>query len=89
VHLGIYRFQGEHEELLPAYDRMAAGLPPGNTQWHLCAVEPDGIVVYDTCPSEAVFRAFSTSPEFLAAVAAAGLPQPEITSAPVHAARPG
>ena len=89
MHLGIYRFEGEPEDLLRAYDRLAATIPPGNVSWHLCAVEPGGIVVYDTCPSEAAFTAFANGPEFAAAVRAAGLPEPAVSGHPVHAARSG
>jgi hypothetical protein len=87
VHLGIYEFTGDPDRLIEGYERMMASMPPGNTAWHLCARRPDGIVVYDTCPSEEVFRSFSTSPGFTAAIAAAGLPQPVISDQPVVAAR--
>jgi hypothetical protein len=88
VYLGIYEFAGDSAQLLPAYDRMMASMPSGNTAWHLCAVRDDGIVVYDTCPSEEEFRSFSASDGFAAAIRAAGLPEPAITGHPVHAARP-
>ena len=87
MHLGIYEFDGDPEELLPAYDRLMETIPSGNTTWHLCAARPDGIMILDTCPSEAVFQSFSASPAFLEAIAAAGLPAPTITGLPVHAAR--
>jgi hypothetical protein len=87
VYLGIYRFTGEPASLLAAYDRLAASLPAADGSWHLCAIEPDGITVYDTCPSREVFEAFSTSREFLGALGAAGLPAPEVTGRPVYAAR--
>jgi hypothetical protein len=88
MHLGIYRFAGDPGELLAAYDRLRASLPPDGFQWHLCAVESEGIAVYDTCPSEEVFRSFSTGPGFRAALAAAGLPEPSVSGYPVHAALP-
>jgi hypothetical protein len=89
MHLGIYRFEGEPQELLPAYDRLLAMIPAGNITWHLCAVEPGGIVIYDTCPTEAAFTAFSSGPDFAAAVRAAGLPEASVTGFPVHVARTG
>ena len=88
AHLGVYRFRGDPAELLPAYDRLMAGMPPESSAWHLCAVEPGGIVVYDTCPTEEVFAAFSTDPGFRSAIAAVGLPEPEVEGFPVHAVRP-
>jgi hypothetical protein len=45
---------------------------------HVCIQREDGVTVYDSCPSHADFVAFSTSTEFAAAVAAAGLPAPRI-----------
>ena len=87
MHLGIYEFDGEPAELLAAYDTMMAAMPAGNIAWHLCAVRPGGIVIYDTCPTEEAFVGFSTSPAFHAAFAEAGLPTPRVTGQAVHAAR--
>jgi len=84
VHLGIYRFAGDPGELLPAYDRMLAGMTPGVIVFHACTVEPDGITIYDACPTREAFERFSTSAEFRAALASAGLPEPAIESTPVH-----
>ncbi len=87
MHLGIYEFAGDPDELVPAYDRLIASIPQGNTSWHLCAIRGDGITIFDTCPSEAVFESFSTNPGFHQAMASAGLPEPKITGLAVHAAR--
>jgi hypothetical protein len=87
MHLGIYEFNGDPEQLLPAYDRLMAAMPSGNTAWHLCVVREGGITIYDTCRNEAVFQSFSTDAGFREAIAGAGLPEPRITGLPVHAAR--
>jgi hypothetical protein len=87
MHLGIYEFTGNPDDLLPAYDRLMETIPPGNVSWHLCAVRDDGIMILDTCPSEALFQSFSENPAFHEAIAASGLPEPRITGLPVHAAR--
>lgn len=87
MYLGVYEFDGEPAELLAAYDRMMSATANSTLAWHLCAVRPGGIVVYDTCPDEATFRRFSTGPEFLGAVRAAGLPEPRVSGQAVHAAR--
>jgi hypothetical protein len=84
VHLGIYRFAGDPDELIPAYDRMMASMPPGVVYFHACAVEPHGITIYDACPTREAFERFATGADFQAALAAVGLPEPEIASAPVH-----
>lgn len=87
MHLGRYRFPGDPDELLPAYDRLMATLPEGSIDFHACVVEADGITVYDACPTREVFERFSTSADFHRAIEAAGLPRPTIDSAPIHAAR--
>ena len=85
MYLGTYRFDGDPDELLAAYDRMMAGFPTDALLVHLCVRRRDGITIIDTCPSAADFRSFTTSPEFHAALAAAGLPAPEIDEmGPVH-----
>jgi hypothetical protein len=76
--LGAYRFDGEPAELLNAYDRLIAGFPPDAIALQVCIAGENGITVFDTCPSRAVFAQFSTSPEFGAAIAAAGLPTPTV-----------
>lgn len=87
MHLGIYEFHGDPDVLLAGYHRLMASLPAGNISWHLCARRDDRLIVYDTCPSEEVFQAFSSSPGFHQAIAAAGLPDPAISGVPVIAAR--
>ena len=86
--LGSYSFDGDPADLLLAYDRLSASLPDGSILWHTCVVRPDGITVYDACPDEAVFAAFSTDPAVLGAMAAAGLPEPVVERlGPVHRVR--
>ena len=87
MHLGIYEFEGDPAVLLEAYDRLMSATADANLFWHLCAVRPDGIVIYDTCPTREAFERFSTSPEFHSALRDAGLPEPRVSSQVVHAAR--
>jgi hypothetical protein len=87
MHLGIYRFRGNPDELLAAYDRLMAGVGDDAIHLHACAVEPNGITLYDACPTREAFERFSTSAEFRAGIAAVGLPEPEIEDYPLHAAR--
>ena len=89
MYLGVYSFSGDPETLLRAYDKLVAMMPADNLQWHMCTQVADGIVVYDTCPSEEVFIGFSTSPQFRGGLEAAGLPEPTITGQAVYAARAG
>jgi len=87
THFAAYHFDGERDELLTGYDRLLASYPPEILDLNVCVVTDGGITVYDSCPSREVFEEFSRSPEFAAAVAAAGLPQPRIEPlGEIHAA---
>lgn len=87
MYLGIYRFRGNPDDLLPAYDRLMADVGDGAIHLHACAIEEDGITIYDACPTREAFEAFSSSPEFRAATGIAGLPEPTIEGVPLHSAR--
>jgi hypothetical protein len=78
MYLTAYHFEGERAALLEAYERMLAALPPAGLTFHVCAHRDGGITVLDGCPSEEVARAFRTSPEFGATLAACGLPEPRV-----------
>jgi len=78
VFLGAYHFAGDPTELVAAHDRMTAQFPPVVFDLHVCVARDDGIVVFDACPSREVFTDFSRSPDFLRAVADAGLPTPRV-----------
>jgi hypothetical protein len=77
--LGRYDYDGDPAVLLPAYDSLMAEMPPGQVFFHACVVRDGGITIYDACPDAAVFAAFSSDPDTLAAMAAAGLPAPVVT----------
>jgi hypothetical protein len=86
--LGSYRFDGDPADLLPAYDRLMDAFPPALLLWHTCVVRDGGVTVYDACPSEEVFAAFSSDPMVLATMASAGLPAPVVERlGPVHRVR--
>jgi len=76
--LGAYHFDGDPTQLLDAYRQLMQGFPPENIDLHFCVERSDGITVYDACPSQEVFAAFSTGPDFAGAVKAAGLPVPRV-----------
>jgi hypothetical protein len=88
--LGTYRFTGDPTALAAAYDRLMATFPDDAPQLllHICVSTEDGLVVYDTCPSQADFHAFSNDPTVLAAMQEVGLPVPEVEEiGEVHAAK--
>ena len=76
--LSTYHFAGETTELVAGYDRLVGMLPAGEITLNICVQRPDGISVYDVCPTEADFLAFSRGPDFAAALQAAGLHAPRI-----------
>jgi hypothetical protein len=76
--LARYVFDGDPDDLLPHYERLMAGFPPGDSELHACVVTPGGVEVLDACPTEEAFEAFRSSEEFRAALRAAGLPAPRI-----------
>lgn len=78
MYVGAFHFDGDVDDLVPAYQRMMSGFDAATLDIHICAVGAKGIVVIDACPSEDVFREFSTSPEFRHAYRRAGLPDPTI-----------
>jgi len=88
VYLAAYHFDGAAEDLLPAYDKLFAAFPPDRILLHTCVVRDGGITVFDSCPDEATFTAFSGDPGFAAAIAGAGLPRARIEPlGEVHAVR--
>ncbi len=78
MYLAAYHFDGAAEDLLPAYDKLFATFPPEQLTLHTCVVRDGGITVFDSCPDEATFTAFSGDPGFAAAIADAGLPPARI-----------
>lgn len=85
--LGCYHFTGDPSELLAAYGRLRSIYPDNSLDFHACVVRADGIAVIDTCPDHEAFAAFSSSADFAAALAHAGLPAPRVEPlGDVHAA---
>jgi hypothetical protein len=78
MYMGSYRFDGDPDQLVARYDRLMAAFPPDLLLVHVCVRRDDGLTVFDSCPDEAEFRRFSTSPEFRNALAASGLPDPVV-----------
>lgn len=76
--LGIYRFEGDADELLSAYEKLVKMVPNENLHLQVCVSDGKGISIYDACPTRDIFEAFSSSPDLKAALQGAGLPQPEI-----------
>jgi hypothetical protein len=76
MHLALYRFTGDSAQLLAAYDRMSELMPGADLR--ICAAQVGSVTVLDACPDRATFERFSTSEQFHAALAAVGLPRPDV-----------
>lgn len=77
MYLSRYAFDGDPADLEARYLRLAAGFGDA-IQLQVAVRRRDGIDVYDTCPTEAEFVAYSSSTEFRSALAGAGLPMPRV-----------
>jgi hypothetical protein len=76
--LGVYRFDGQADALLAAYDRLMASMPSDNLELHVCTQTAESIAVFDACPTKEAFEAFAGSDTLRDGFAAAGLPKPEV-----------
>jgi hypothetical protein len=87
MHVSIWKFDGDSDDLLARYDAMLAELPSEGTRVHLCLRAPDGIVLIDTCPTRAAFEAFAGNEGFRMLRERHGLPVPaRLDDYPVHTA---
>ncbi len=78
MYLSAYHFDGVPDELVAAFERLLARLGADNALLQVLAVGESGVTVLDACPDRATYEQFSTSPEFHAALAEAGLPRPRV-----------
>ena len=56
MHCSIWRFEGDPDELERRYLELLAEIPESNHRLHAAAKTPSGLVVFDTCPSERIYR---------------------------------
>ena len=86
MHGSVWKFRGDPDELLEAYDGLVAEILPA-VMVHVCLRAPDGILLVDTCPDRAAFERFAGGDDFRALRERHGLPEPErVDDFPVHAA---
>lgn len=87
MHASIWKFPGDPDRLLAAYDAVVAEIPAASMRLHLCLRASDGLVMVDTCPTAEAFAAFAADPGFRALRERHGLPEPvALEDFPVHAA---
>ena len=58
MHCSVWHFEGDPDDLERRYLAMVAEVPESNHVLHAAARTSDGLLIFDTCPSEEVFRAF-------------------------------
>ena len=76
--LGAFHFDGDLDTIIRGHARLLATYPPDSLLLHVAIDRPNGITVYDACPSRADFDAFTSGEGFRGVVASAGLPFPRI-----------
>ena len=69
MHCSVWRFRGDPETLERGYRAMIERIPASNHVLHAAARTPDGLLIFDTCPSEEAYRAFFGSDEARALLA--------------------
>jgi len=58
MHCSVWRFVGDPEDLERRYLELMAEVPESNHVLHAAAKTPDGLLIFDTCPSEEAYRTF-------------------------------
>ena len=58
MHCSVWRFHGDPDDLERRYLALMAQVPESNHVLHAAAKTPDGLLIFDTCPSEEVYREF-------------------------------
>ena len=58
MHSSVWRFEGDPDDLEKRYTAMIADVPESNHTLHAAAKTSDGLLIFDTCPSEKVYREF-------------------------------
>jgi hypothetical protein len=62
VHCSLWRFEGDPDDLERRYLDLLAEIPESNHNLHAAAKTPTGLLIFDTCPSEQVYRDFFEGP---------------------------
>jgi hypothetical protein len=58
VHCSVWHFSGDPDDLERRYLEMVAEVPTASHLLHAAAKTPDGLLIFDTCPSEEAYRKF-------------------------------
>lgn len=58
MHCSVWRFRGDPDDLEGRYLALMNEIPESNHVLHAAAKTSDGLLIFDTCPSEEQYRAF-------------------------------
>ena len=86
MHCSVWRFTGDPDELERGYRGLMAGIPASSHVLHAAARTPDGLLIFDTCPSEAAYHAFVGSEQVRTLFAEHGLADGVVEDFPLVAA---
>jgi hypothetical protein len=73
MHCSVWRFTGDPDELERSSLALSERIPAARHGPHAAARTPDGLLIFDTCPSEEAYRDFFASPEVRGLFAEVGL----------------
>ena len=76
MHCSIWTWHGDPDDLAQRYEALVSSIPAESMRFSACAKTADGIVVFDTCPTEEIFEAFQASEGFRSLLAEHGLGDP-------------
>ena len=83
MHCAVWRVTGDPDELELGYRAMMEQVPASNHVLHAAARTPDGLLIFDTCPSEEAYRSFFGSDQVRAMLAEHGLRDGVVEDFPV------
>jgi hypothetical protein len=86
LHCSVWRFTGDPDALERGYLALLEEIPASNHVLHAAARTPDGLLIFDTCPSEEAYHAFFGSERVLALFEKHGLRDAAAEDFPVIAA---
>ena len=73
MHCSVWRFKGDPDALERGYRALIERVPETNHVVHAAARTPDGLLIFDMCPSEEAYHAFFGSDAVRALFAEHGL----------------
>ena len=83
MHCSVWRFRGDPDTCERAYRALMEGVPATNHVLHAAARTPDGLLIFDLCPSEEAYHAFFGSDEVRTMFAEHGLEAGDVEDFPV------